>query len=65
MKKITSATIFHDAVGLRISVTYSEIDTETGRVISDNNRLDRVVTDTQQVQDAETVLANAQSFIEE
>lgn len=42
-KIITSVTLFNDAVGLRMSATYSEID-DTGRVINDNQRFDRVVT---------------------
>lgn len=45
MKIITSVTAFNDAVGMRMSATYSEIDETTGRVISDNNRFDRVITD--------------------
>lgn len=45
MKIITSATVFNDAVGMRLSATYSEIDEATGRVMSDNNRFDRVITD--------------------
>lgn len=45
MKSITSATVFNDAIGVRLSATYSEIDDDTGRVISDNNRFDRVITD--------------------
>ena len=45
MKIITSVTVFNDAVGMRMSATYSEIDEQTGRIISDNNRSDRVVTD--------------------
>ena len=45
MKIITSVTVFNDAVGMRMSATYSEIDEQTGRIISDNNRFDRVVTD--------------------
>ena len=45
MKIVTSVTVFNDAVGMRMSATYSEIDDETGRVISDNNRFDRVITD--------------------
>jgi hypothetical protein len=44
-KIVTSVTTFNDAVGTRMSVTYSEIDDETGRIISDNKRYDRVVTD--------------------
>ena len=45
MRIITSATVFNDAVGMRMSVTYSEIDDETGRIVSDNQRYDRVITD--------------------
>jgi hypothetical protein len=45
MRTITSATVFMDAVGLRMSATYSEIDDESGRIISDNRRFDRVITD--------------------
>lgn len=45
MKIITSATVFNDAVGVRLSATYSEIDENTGRIIKDNQRFDRVVTD--------------------
>ena len=44
IKVITSVTVFNDAVGLRLSATYSEVD-ENGKVISDNKRFDRVVTD--------------------
>lgn len=45
MKIITSVTVFPDAVGMRMSATFSEVDEATGRVISDNNRFDRVITD--------------------
>ena len=45
MKIITSVTVFNDAIGTRMSATYSEIDEATGRVVSDNNRFDRVITD--------------------
>ena len=44
MKIITSVTVFNDAVGMRMPATYSEIDEATGRVVSDNNRFDRVIT---------------------
>jgi len=43
-KVITSVTVFNDAVGLRMSATYSEID-DAGRVVRDNQRFDRVVRD--------------------
>jgi len=45
MKIITSVTVFNDAVGMRLSATYSEVDEATGRVVADNQRFDRVVTD--------------------
>lgn len=45
MRTVTSVTVFNDAVGKRMSASYSEIDESTGRVVSDNNRVDRVVTD--------------------
>lgn len=57
MKIITSVTAFNDAVGMRMSATYSEIDDETGRIISDNNRFDRVITDA-------AVKKNAQALLE-
>ena len=46
MKIVTSMGFFGDQVGERISITYSEVD-ETGKVISDNNKLDRVVLDSE------------------
>lgn len=45
MKIITSVTVFNDAVGMRMSATYSEIDDNTGRITKDNIRFDRVITD--------------------
>ena len=45
MKIITSVTVFNDAVGMRMSATYSEVNGQTGRIVSDNQRFDRVVTD--------------------
>ena len=44
MNIVTSVTAFNDAVGKRLSITYSVINEETGKVISDNNRTDRVIT---------------------
>lgn len=57
MKIITSATVFNDAVGMRMSATYSEVDDNTGRIISDNKRFDRVITDA-------SAKANAQALLE-
>lgn len=45
MKIITSVTVFNDAVGMRMSATYSEINESTGKIIKDNQRFDRVITD--------------------
>lgn len=59
MKIVTSVTVFNDAVGMRMSATYSEIDESTGRVISDNNRFDRVITDNEMRANADDLLAYA------
>ena len=59
MKTITSATVFNDAVGMRLSATYSEIDDATGRIISDNKRFDRVITDATIKGYAESILSYA------
>ena len=64
MKTVTSATVFHDAVGLRISMTYSEVDENSGKVVADNKRLDRIVTDPAARTEAEALLAYAQTFID-
>lgn len=42
---VTSITNWNDAVGQRMSITYSEIDEQTGKIISDNKRFDRLITD--------------------
>ena len=62
MKIVTSVTVFHDAVGLRMSVTYSEVD-ETGQVIADNIRYDRIITDTSMVNNAESLIKYATESI--
>jgi len=65
MKIITSATIFNDAVGMRLSATYSEIDDTTGRVISDNIRFDRVIIDAEAKSAGDTLFAYATTSIPE
>lgn len=65
MKKITSATVFSDAVGMRLSATYSEIDDTTGRIISDNQRFDRVITDAEITDAAQSIINYAQSSIDQ
>jgi len=65
MKIITSVTAFNDAVGMRMSATYSEIDDETGRIISDNKRFDRVITDASAKSHARALLEYAGENIPE
>ena len=64
MKIVTSATVFRDALGMRLSYTYSEVDEETGKIISDNNRANRMITDSEAQTAAEAVLAYAASSLE-
>ena len=64
MKRATSATVFQDAVGMRMSVTYSVIDDETGRIIEDNKRVTKVLTDNTQIAEAQAVIATAQEYID-
>lgn len=45
MKKITSITMHTTSEGQRLSYTYSEVDENTGAVISSNNRESLVVLD--------------------
>lgn len=64
MKTATSATVFRDAVGMRLSVTYSEVDDITGRIIADNKRVTRVLTDSKDIEAAEAVVTIAQDYID-
>jgi len=64
MKIVTSATVFRDALGMRLSYTYSEVDEETGKIISDNNRANRMITDSTAQASADEILAYAQSSLE-
>ncbi len=64
MKRVTSATVFQDAVGMRMSVTYSVIDDETGRIIEDNKRVTRVLTDNTQIAQAQAVITTAQAYVD-
>lgn len=63
MKIVTSATVFRDSLGMRLSFTYSEVD-EQGHIISDNNRENRMITDTTVVNDADNILNYAQQSLE-
>ena len=63
MKKVTSTTLFDDAVGKRISITYSEINDETGEITADTKRVDRVVTDADAITHANALAEYAAQFI--
>ena len=65
IKVVTSVTVFNDAIGKRISISYSEINEETGTIISDNKRIDRVVTDATAKAIIDDLNEYAQSFIDE
>lgn len=64
MKVVTSITTWNDAVGKRMSITYSEVDDQTGAVISDNKRVDRVITDASAKTLASELLDYAQTYID-
>lgn len=64
MKIVTSITTFNDAVGVRMSVTYSEIDDTTGQIISDNKRADRIVIDADVKATIVEMNEHAQEFID-
>lgn len=64
MKVVTSITLFNDAIGLRMSASYSEIDDTTGQVVSDNHRIDRVVTSEDAKSASSTLMDYAQELID-
>jgi len=63
MKIATSVTVWNDSVGKRMSITYTEIDDETGKIISDNKRFDRVITDSDVKQTADAIIEQAQIYV--
>ena len=63
MKIVTSAAVFRDGLGMRLSYTYSEVDDETGRIVSDNNRGNRLITDQIVTNEAEAIIAYAQESV--
>ena len=64
MKTVTSITVFNDAVGMRMSITYSEIDENSGKVTSDNQRIDRVITASETKSIANELMDFAQEFVD-
>lgn len=65
MKIITAVSVFEAAMGLRMSAVYSEVDDETGRILSDNNRFDRVVLDKDIQAKARELLSYAGTLLDE
>lgn len=63
MKIVTSIGLFNDAIGKRMSITYSEVNDSTGQVISDNKRIDRVITDPDVKEIIDTLNEYAQEYI--
>lgn len=61
----TSVTVWNDAVGKRISISFSEVDETTGKIISDNKRADKVVTDKSTKDLIDSLLDYAQTVVEE
>lgn len=64
MKTVTSATVWNDAVGKRMSITYSEIDETTGTITADNKRIDRIITNADQGATMTALLNIAQNFVD-
>ena len=64
MKVVTSVTAWNDAIGKRMSITYSEVDESTGKIISDNNREDKVITDKDTKGKIDDLIEIAQSMID-
>ena len=64
MNIVTSTTVWNDAVGTRVSITYSEVDDTTGKIIADNKRIDRVITNKETKQLMQQVLESAQEFVD-
>lgn len=62
MKRVTSVGLFDDAVGKRISITFSEID-EEGKIIKENERVDRVITDESALESANNLTKYAKMLI--
>lgn len=67
MRIVTSIGLFDDAVGKRMSITYSEVDDTTGQVVSDNKRIDRVVTRAHQdiLNEIADITEFAQEFVDQ
>ena len=50
---------------MRMSATYSVVDDATGKIIKDNNRFDRVITDAEERQKAQSLIDYAGTLLDE
>lgn len=64
IKLVTSTTFFRDEVGQRVSVTYSIIDEATGKIVSDNRRVDKVLYNADEKAFASQVETFAQDIVD-
>lgn len=64
MNIVTSVTFWNDAVGKRISVSYTTVDDTTGAIESDNHRKDAVVLDADVKSSMDAIATYAQTLIE-
>lgn len=64
IKLVTSTTFFRDEVGQRVSVTYSIIDEATGKIVSDNRRIDKVLYNADEKAFASQVETFAQDIVD-
>ena len=51
-------------MGKRLSITYSEIDDATGKIVRDNYRMDRVLVDKDAIAACDSIADVAQAFID-
>ena len=63
MKKITSITLHNTSEGQRISYTFSEIDENSGAILSDNNRASFVVLDIEANRQALESISVIENFV--
>ena len=64
MKKVTSATVWNDSAGRRLSVTYSEIDEATHKTVKDNVRENYILVTAPEISASDAVLIIAQELLD-
>lgn len=62
-KIVTAYTVFNTGEGTRISIIYSKVD-ETGKIISDASRVDRIILDNDIISISEELKEYAQSIVD-